>query len=79
MVFDRIQLVLIDVLKNIFQDIKYFYKHSYHDLQKYTVRFPLLELVFHVNVFYAYNKDFYKGKKGSKKSSKYRKSKVYKA
>jgi len=27
---------------------------------------------------YAYNKDFYKGKKGSKKSSKRRKSKIYK-
>ena len=36
-------------------NIKYFYKHSYHDLQKYTVRFPLLELVFHVNVSYAYS------------------------
>ena len=28
---------------------------------------------------YAYNKDFYKGKKGSKKSSKHRRSKIYKA
>ena len=28
---------------------------------------------------YAYNKDFYKGKKGSKKSSKHRKPKIYKA
>ena len=28
---------------------------------------------------YAYNKDFYKGNKVSKKSSKHRKSKVYKA
>ena len=32
-----------------------FFQHFYHDLQKYTVRFPLLELVFHVNVFYAYS------------------------
>jgi hypothetical protein len=28
---------------------------------------------------YAYNKNFYKGKKGSKKSSKHRKSKIYKS
>jgi len=27
---------------------------------------------------YTYNKDFYKGKKNSKKSSKYRISKIYK-
>ncbi len=48
-------MVLIGFLKNIFLNIKYFYKHSYHDLQKYPVLFPLLELVFHVNVSYAYS------------------------
>lgn len=45
---------MIDILKNICLDIKYFYKHSYHDLQKYTVLFSLFGVSISCKCFYAY-------------------------